>query len=361
MALDFDELNLDVLGAPPVADGKPFRVKLEDIRPDPDQPRTEKSEEDIADLAENISERGVKLPISIRSDAENPGKWIINDGEMRYLASQKAGKSDIPAVVDEDFDDFDQVNANEKRYRLSPMDLALFIKSKIDQGVKKNVIAKRLGKSSSVIAEYLALVDCPEFILELYRTRRLTSIRTIYELRQLHDKFPEQVDEYLVDVEGEVERKDVAALAARLKNPGTSPSAGSTQGGPVVEGDVAAPVESPVAVQPDSVTPLPSPAEGPVGGTTGGDGEQTPPEPIKVVAHNPAHQQALNPKPSPTPDPTRLKKPVMLVEFDGRAAMVLLWNRPSNPGLLRLKFDDNAEELEVDAGRCKINCLIEAS
>lgn len=361
MALDLAELNLDVLGSPPVADGKPFLVKLEDIRPDPDQPRTEKKEEDIADLAENISERGVKLPISIRSDAANPGKWIINDGEMRYLASVRAGKSDIPAVVDEDFDDFDQVNANEKRYRLSPMDLALFIKSKIDQGVKKNVIAKRLGKSSSVIAEYLALIDCPEFILELYKTRRLTSIRTIYELRQLHDKFPEQVDEYLVDVEGEVERKDVAALATRLKNPGTSLAPASTQGGLVVEGTVADSTESPVAGQSDSVTPLPSPSEVLTGESTGGNGEQTPPEPIKVVAHNPAHQKALGPKPSPTPDPTRLKKPVMLVEFDGRAAMVMLWNRPTNPGLLRLKFEDNAEELEVDAGRCKINCLIEAS
>ncbi|MEL5920688.1 ParB/RepB/Spo0J family partition protein [Stenotrophomonas maltophilia] len=361
MALDLAELNLDVLGSPPVADGKPFLVKLEDIRPDPDQPRTEKKEEDIADLAENISERGVKLPISIRSDAANPGKWIINDGEMRYLASVRAGKSDIPAVVDEDFDDFDQVNANEKRYRLSPMDLALFIKSKIDQGVKKNVIAKRLGKSSSVIAEYLALIDCPEFILELYKTRRLTSIRTIYELRQLHDKFPEQVDEYLVDVEGEVERKDVAALATRLKNPGTSLAPASTQGGLVVEGTGADSTESPAAGKPDSVTPLPSPSEVLAGESTGGNGEQTPPEPIKVVAHNPAHQKALGPKPSPTPDPTRLKKPVMLVEFDGRAAMVMLWNRPTNPGLLRLKFEDNAEELEVDAGRCKINCLIEAS
>jgi ParB family transcriptional regulator, chromosome partitioning protein len=361
MALDLDELNLDVLGSPPVADGKPFLVKLENIRPDPDQPRTEKKEEDIADLAENISERGVKLPISIRSDAANPGKWIINDGEMRYLASVRAGKSDIPAVVDEDFDDFDQVNANEKRYRLSAMDLALFIKSKIDQGVRKNEIAKRLGKSSSVIAEYLALIDCPELILLLYKTRRLTSIRTIYELRQLHDKFPEQVDEYLVDVEGEVERKDVAALATRLKNPGTSPAPASTQGGLVVEGAGADSTESPVARQLDSVTPLPSPSEVLVGESTGGNGEQTPPEPIKVVAHNPAHQKALGPKPSPTPDPTRLKKPVMLVEFDGRAAMVMLWNRPTNPGLLRLKFEDNAEELEVDAGRCKINCLIEAS
>lgn len=118
-------------------DGTPFRIKLADIERDPKQPRKRFTQADIDALAENIKERGVKLAISVKTHPTKRGKWLINDGEVRWRASKQAGVEDIPTIVDEDFDSFDQVNANELRYALHPMDLAEFIKEKVGEGFKK--------------------------------------------------------------------------------------------------------------------------------------------------------------------------------------------------------------------------------
>ncbi|MBD4818454.1 ParB/RepB/Spo0J family partition protein, partial [Xanthomonas citri pv. citri] len=80
---------------------------------DAKQPRKRFTQADIDALAENIKERGVKLAISVKTHPTKPGKWLINDGEVRWRASKQAGVEDIPTIVDEDFDSFDQVNANE--------------------------------------------------------------------------------------------------------------------------------------------------------------------------------------------------------------------------------------------------------
>ncbi|MBD4571111.1 ParB N-terminal domain-containing protein, partial [Xanthomonas citri pv. citri] len=65
-------------------DGTPFRIKLADIERDPKQPRKRFTQADIDALAENIKERGVKLAISVKTHPTKPGKWLINDGEVRW-------------------------------------------------------------------------------------------------------------------------------------------------------------------------------------------------------------------------------------------------------------------------------------
>ncbi|MBD4885583.1 ParB/RepB/Spo0J family partition protein, partial [Xanthomonas citri pv. citri] len=80
-------------------DGTPFRIKLADIERDPKQPRKRFTQADIDALAENIKERGVKLAISVKTHPTKPGKWLINDGEVRWRASKQAGVEDIPTIV----------------------------------------------------------------------------------------------------------------------------------------------------------------------------------------------------------------------------------------------------------------------
>lgn len=219
MALDLSALEEKPVPSGPAAaqpDGKAMRVKLTDIEPDPNQPRTEKKPEEIEEIGQNIKERGVKLPISVKPHPTKPGKWIINDGELRYLGSEWAKVEDIPVVVDEDFDDFDQVNANEKRFALRPMELAKFIKRKLDEGVKKGEVARRLGKPANAITELLALVEAPACIEAVYTSGRCTSPKTLYELRALAEKFPEQVQEWC-DTAEDITRRSVADLGDVLK------------------------------------------------------------------------------------------------------------------------------------------------
>lgn len=54
-----------------------------------------------------------------------------------------------------------------------------------------------------------------------------------------------------------------------------------------------------------------------------------------------------------------MSKPLMLVEFDGRLAAVLLNHRPSTADLIQIRFEDGGGDQELDAGACKINLLIE--
>src|SRR4029079_12381589 len=68
------------------------------IRPNPDQPRTQFSEESIAELAQSIAERGILQPILLRPDGEN---YMIVAGERRWRAAQVARLHAIPAIVRE--------------------------------------------------------------------------------------------------------------------------------------------------------------------------------------------------------------------------------------------------------------------
>lgn len=360
-------------GAVAQPDGKAMRLKLADIEPDPNQPRTEKKPEEIAEIGENIRERGVKQPISVKPHPDKPGKWIINDGELRYLGSQWAGVEDIPVVVDEDFDDFDQVNANEKRFALRPMELAAFIKRKLDEGVKKGEIARRLGKPANAITELLALVDAPACVEAVYTSGRCTSPKTLYELRSLAEKFPEQVQEWCETAE-DITRRTVADLGDVLKGkkkPAPAPATEQTETGGQGDGNPGG--GDPEKFRHDEISGGGSsgePAslgggsdnegggdapknEGGKGGKPKGDGEDGG-ENIDLG------ELTSWPRGKAVSDPDLMKKPLLLVEYEGRAAAVLLNRKPTTAGLIRIRFEDGGGDAEVDAGACKINLLTEA-
>ena len=78
-------------------------LPLEDIEPDPDQPRKEFSPERLEALVESIREIGVEEPIQVVSRVDGPG-YVIRSGETRWRASKLAGKTTIPAIVKERLD-----------------------------------------------------------------------------------------------------------------------------------------------------------------------------------------------------------------------------------------------------------------
>lgn len=181
-------------------DGRPPEMPLTKIVRDPENLRlplylrTPDEQQQQAELNENVRQRGVKSPISLRPHPSEPDTWVINHGHCRYDAAQAAGFATIPYFVDPNFDSYDQIAENLHRSDLSIWAIASFIKRKLDEGQSKTEIAQRLGKDGlNYVTEHLALVDAPGCVHQAY-AGAVRSPRTLYDLRRAHDEFPEQVD-----------------------------------------------------------------------------------------------------------------------------------------------------------------------
>ena len=85
--------------APVNLTGKPLEIAVEKIDRNPFQTRKGFNEAKLDELAASITVSGVVQPIIVRAGAE--GRYTLITGERRWLASQRAGKSTIPAVVRE--------------------------------------------------------------------------------------------------------------------------------------------------------------------------------------------------------------------------------------------------------------------
>lgn len=342
-------LDLSALEEKPVAaslpTGKPLDIPLALIEEDPDQPRKEFTPESMQEMIDSIRVRGVKTPVSIRPHPSKPNMWMLNYGARRYRGSVAAGRETIPAFLDESHNDYDQVIENIQRDDLKPMELALFIKKRLDAGDQKKEIAKNLGKDGGIVTHHLALINPPACIEDAYRKGKCTSPKTLYELRGLHEKFPDQVDAWCNQAD-EITRKSVAELAETLKGK-------------------------------NKPSPLPPVEDSKFGhdqiyvDSMGGTGvENSKAKPTRKNDHGTSAISESDISPAVADlkswsnecvvsDPDLMNKPLLLVEFDGRSAVVLLNRRPTARGLIHIRFEDNGVDQEVDGRACKIDMLTE--
>jgi ParB family chromosome partitioning protein len=128
----------------------------------------------------------VRTPISVRPHPDTPGRWVLNFGARRLRASKLAGKAEIPAFVDRAADAYDQMIENEQREGLTPLELALFVQRRLAAGESQAEIARRIGKSKMYVTYATALIDAPDWLLDLYRQGRCRGLRELHELRRLH-------------------------------------------------------------------------------------------------------------------------------------------------------------------------------
>lgn len=208
--------------------GKPLELLLIDIEEDPNQPRRTFDKESMGTMIESIRLNGVRTPVSVRTHPEKPGKWMLNYGARRYRASMAAGKTTIPAFVDQQHTDYHQVIENLQRDDLKPMELALFIQKKLSEGTSKAEIARTLSIPAATVTEHLSLIDPPECIETIYSKGKCTSPKTLYELRGLHKTFPKEVTRWCEKTE-DITRGAVADLAGKLKGTTTSDKEKSKQ------------------------------------------------------------------------------------------------------------------------------------
>ena len=178
---------------------------------DAHNPRTEFPEESIAELAEDIRQRGVLQPLVVHP-AGSDGRHQVHFGAKRLRAAMLAGLHEVPVVVrDLPADRYAQVAENQKRHGLTPLELARFIRAQVDSGDTNATIARQLGMNLTAVAHHLSLLELPPVLDHALKSGRCTSPRTLHELKTLHADQPDQVQALLASG-AEITRLAVSAI-----------------------------------------------------------------------------------------------------------------------------------------------------
>jgi ParB family transcriptional regulator, chromosome partitioning protein len=146
--------------------GKPREIPLEQIDRNPFQTRSRVNEEQLAELAASIAATGVVQPVLVRPLAD--GRFQLIAGERRWLASKKAGKATIPAILrtvsDEQAMEITIVE-NLQRTDLNPMEQArAFERLSREFHMNQEQMATRTGKDRASISNFLRLLKLPNSI-----------------------------------------------------------------------------------------------------------------------------------------------------------------------------------------------------
>ncbi len=144
-----------------------FSCAIEEVKPNPYQPRRVIKNDRIEELASSIKEKGVIQPIIVRR--VDSGYELIA-GERRWRAAQKAGLKNIPIIV-KDVSPAEALELalieNIQREDLNPLEEAEAYNRLIREfGLTQEELASRVGKERSTVANFLRLLKLPDYIKE---------------------------------------------------------------------------------------------------------------------------------------------------------------------------------------------------
>ena len=150
-------------------------VSMDDIRPNPNQPRRDFDDDSLQELANSIRQIGVVQPITLRDMGD--GTYIIIAGERRWRASQRVGLTTIPAysrtVDDENMMEMALVE-NIQREDLTALEVALAYQSLIEQyNLTQEQLSERVGKNRATVTNYLRLLKLPASVQVALRNREI--------------------------------------------------------------------------------------------------------------------------------------------------------------------------------------------
>lgn len=155
--------------------GSICEIAIEQIFPNPNQPRREFDEGALQELSDSIRELGIVQPITLRDQGD--GTYLIIAGERRWRASQMAGLKAIPAYVrtvdDENMMEMALIE-NIQREDLNALEIALAYQHLLEQyNLTQERLSERVGKNRSTITNYLRLLKLPATIQMGLKDRRL--------------------------------------------------------------------------------------------------------------------------------------------------------------------------------------------
>lgn len=196
-------------------------LRLEDIRPNPFQPRTEFDQEALNELAASIKSIGIVQPITVRAVEE--GKYEIIAGERRFRASKIAGAETIPAYIrkteDESLLELALIE-NIQREDLNAIEVAISYQRLLDEcKLTQDGLSERVGKKRTTITNYLRLLKLPAPIQLAIRDKKISMghARAIIGIEDPETQFMifEQILKYDFSV------RKVEEIVRELANPKT--------------------------------------------------------------------------------------------------------------------------------------------
>ena len=151
-------------------------LEVDQIHPNPKQPRKRFEGEAVSGLAESIKAQGLIQPVVVRPRLE--GGYELIAGERRWRAAREAGIATVPAVVRE-ADDRDTLLLglveNVAREDLSPIEEARAYAILIDEfGLSLGEVAERVGKSKPTVSNRIRLLELPEDVLAMINRNELS-------------------------------------------------------------------------------------------------------------------------------------------------------------------------------------------
>lgn len=150
-------------------------VRMDDIRPNPDQPRREFNDDALQELANSIRQIGLVQPITLRDMGD--GTYTIIAGERRWRASQRVGLTTIPAYIrtvdDENMLEMALVE-NIQREDLTAIEVALAYQNLIEKhSLTQDQLSEKVGKNRATIANYLRLLKLPASVQMALRNKEI--------------------------------------------------------------------------------------------------------------------------------------------------------------------------------------------
>ncbi|WBU56352.1 ParB/RepB/Spo0J family partition protein [Paracoccus sediminicola] len=159
--------------------GNASAVPIEQITPNPDQPRRIFDEAALSELADSIRHRGVIQPLIVRRHPDDENIYQIVAGERRWRAAQLAQLHELPVLV-RDFSDAEMLEVaiieNIQRADLNAIDEAASYRQLMTRfGHTQEKLAEALGKSRSHIANFLRLLNLPDQVQDWVREEKLSA------------------------------------------------------------------------------------------------------------------------------------------------------------------------------------------
>ena len=165
----FNENSIDTNGA--------VTLRISEIEPNRNQPRTNFDEEALSELAESISTHGLIQPIVFRPPSS--GVYQLVAGARRWRACRMAGLDEVPVVIKE-LDDLKYYEIalieNLQREDLNAVEEAQGYKTLIENyGLTQEQVAESVGKSRSAVTNALRLLNLDESALEALKNGEITA------------------------------------------------------------------------------------------------------------------------------------------------------------------------------------------
>jgi ParB family chromosome partitioning protein len=164
------DANLDI-------EDKFLDININFIAPNPYQPRTEFSQQEIDNLAQSIKDKGILQPLVVTKISENQYQLIA--GERRLRASKLAGLKTVPVIVKNGITDQDKAELalieNIQRQNLNPIERAKgFAELQHKFNITQEAIARQLDISRSAVANTLRYLQLPEKVQDALASGAIT-------------------------------------------------------------------------------------------------------------------------------------------------------------------------------------------